>query len=145
MWQSSSPRFPYPTALCLGALSNKISCFVISCVSSDNSFLSQLLGPRRDPLSCNSSTSFPGAQSAIFLLSTWTPFRVCCRSTVASAQDSVPAEADGKCPWQVPVCSWQGSRVGRRLSFSSQEPLQRAGWVFSQSSSSLPPRQVSAL
>ena len=38
MWQSSSPGFPSPTALHPGALSDKISCFVSTCVSSDNSF-----------------------------------------------------------------------------------------------------------
>ena len=41
MRQSSSPGFPYPPALHLGALPNKISCFVSTkeiCVSSDNSF-----------------------------------------------------------------------------------------------------------
>ena len=37
-WQSSSPRFPYPPALHLGALPNKISCLVSRCVSLDNSF-----------------------------------------------------------------------------------------------------------
>ena len=36
----------------------------------------------------------------------WTPFRVCRRSTAAASQDSTPEEADGKCPWQVPVCPW---------------------------------------
>ena len=38
MQQSSSPGLPYPAALHPGALSNKISCFVSTCVSSDNSF-----------------------------------------------------------------------------------------------------------
>ena len=37
----------------------------------------------------------------------WTPFRACQRLTAAAAQDSVSAEADGKCPWQVPICSWK--------------------------------------
>ena len=36
----------------------------------------------------------------------WTPFRVCQRSTATASQDSTPEEADGKCPWQVPVCPW---------------------------------------
>ena len=39
-WQSSSPGFPDPIALYPGSLSNKISCFVSTCVSSDKSFLS---------------------------------------------------------------------------------------------------------
>ena len=36
--RQNSPGFPYPTALHPGALSDKISCFVSTCVSSDNSF-----------------------------------------------------------------------------------------------------------
>ena len=79
MWQSSSPGFPYPTALHPSTLSNKISCFVSTCVSSDNSLLSvrpepifrpqkrcsnhfqvldqsPLYGPGRGALSCNSVT-----------------------------------------------------------------------------------------
>jgi len=31
LWQSSSLGFPYATTLCLGTLSNKISCFVSTC------------------------------------------------------------------------------------------------------------------
>ena len=37
--ESSSPGFPSPPALHPGALSNEISCFVSTCVSSDNSFI----------------------------------------------------------------------------------------------------------
>ena len=37
VWQSCSPGFPHPTALHAGALSHKLSCFVSTCVSSDNS------------------------------------------------------------------------------------------------------------
>ena len=59
-WESSSPGFPYPTPLHLGALSRKISCFVSTCVSSNNSFLSvrqePSLGPGRGPPTCNSTT-----------------------------------------------------------------------------------------
>ena len=40
MCQSSSPGFPYPTALHPVSFPDKISCFVSTCVSSDNSFLS---------------------------------------------------------------------------------------------------------
>ena len=36
----------------------------------------------------------------------WTPFRACWWSTAAATRDSVSSEADGKCPWQAPVCSW---------------------------------------
>ena len=42
-------------------------------------------------------TRFPEAQNA--LLSTPNSLRACQRSTAAAAQ------ADGKCPWQVPICS----------------------------------------
>ena len=57
--QSSSPGLPSPTPLHLGALSNKISCFVSTCVSSDNSFLSVRQEPTErtpgsGPLSFNS-------------------------------------------------------------------------------------------
>ena len=38
-----------------------------------------------------------------------TPFRACQMSTAAAAQDSMPTEADGKCPWQAPICRWQPS------------------------------------
>ena len=37
--ESSPPEFPYPPALHPGALSNAISCFVSTCVSSDNAFI----------------------------------------------------------------------------------------------------------
>ena len=50
------------------------------------------------------SPSFPGAHSSSF--STLTPFRACWRSIATAAQDSVSSEADGKCPWQAPICSW---------------------------------------
>ena len=50
------------------------------------------------------STSFPGAQSAS--LSTLNSLQDMKKS--AAAQGSVSAEADGKCPWQAPVCSRQG-------------------------------------
>ena len=40
LWQSHSPGLPYATALHPGALPNKTSCFVSSCVSFNNSFLS---------------------------------------------------------------------------------------------------------
>ena len=49
MRQSSSPGFPYPTALHQGALSNKISFFVSSFVSSDNSFLDVRWEPTSGP------------------------------------------------------------------------------------------------
>lgn len=42
-WQSSSPAFPYPAALHLGTPSHPFptpSCFVSTCVSSNNSFQS---------------------------------------------------------------------------------------------------------
>ena len=35
----------------------------------------------------------------------WTPFRARRWSAAAATRDSV-SEADGKCPWQAPVCSW---------------------------------------
>ena len=37
------------------------------------------------------------------------PFTACQRSTAAAAQDSMPAEAEGTCPWQAPICCWQTS------------------------------------
>ena len=40
MWQSCSPGFPYPAALCRVPFPSKISCFVSTCVSLENSFLS---------------------------------------------------------------------------------------------------------
>ena len=49
MRQSSSPGFPYPTALHQDTLSNKISSFVSSFVSSDNSFLSVRGEPTSGP------------------------------------------------------------------------------------------------
>ena len=49
--ESSSPGFPYPPALHPGALSNEISCFVSTCVSSDSSFIrAQLLALEGVPL-----------------------------------------------------------------------------------------------
>ena len=51
--ESSSPGFPSPPALHPGALSNEISCSVSTCVSSKNSFISSVTGPRRGPPSCN--------------------------------------------------------------------------------------------
>ena len=35
------------------------------------------------------------------------PFRAYQSSIATAAQGSVSTEADGKCPWQVPICSWQ--------------------------------------
>ena len=59
--QSSSPGFPYPTALHWVPFPNKVSCFVSTCVSSDNSFLSVRQEPNfrswRGPPSCNSITA----------------------------------------------------------------------------------------
>ena len=49
MWQSSSPGFPYPTALHRVPFPNKISCFVSTCVSSDNSFPSVRQEPNFGP------------------------------------------------------------------------------------------------
>ena len=52
--ESSSPGFPYPPALHPGAVSNEISCFFSTCVSSDNSFIrAQLRALEGDPPSCN--------------------------------------------------------------------------------------------
>ena len=48
---SGSPGFPYPPAVHPSALPNAVSCFVSTCVSSDNSFLS-VSGPGRGPPSC---------------------------------------------------------------------------------------------
>ena len=42
----------------------------------------------------------------------WTPFRACQRLRAAAAQDVVPAETDGKRPWQAPVCSWKTQGEG---------------------------------
>ena len=47
--QSGPPGLPHPAALCPGALPNKISCFLSTCVSSDNSFLSVRQGPSFRP------------------------------------------------------------------------------------------------
>ena len=37
----------------------------------------------------------------------WTPFRAGQRSVAEAAQDSISAQANDKCPWQVPICSGQ--------------------------------------
>ena len=43
------------------------------------------------------SASFPRAQSTSLLICTlWIPFRVCCRSVTAVANDSILVEPDGK-------------------------------------------------
>ena len=51
----------------------------------------------------------------------WTAFRSCPGSTAAATQDSVSPEADGKCPWQAPICSWHHLKAKfsrlRRLSW----------------------------
>ena len=52
--ESSSPGFPSPPALHPGALSHEISCFVSTCVSSNNSFIrAQLRTLEAGPPSCN--------------------------------------------------------------------------------------------
>ena len=53
------------------------------------------------------SCQLPGAQSASFLLSPPSSLRGCWRSAAAVAHDLILVEADGKHPWQVPICSWQ--------------------------------------
>ena len=54
----------------------------------------------------------------------WTAFRACWGSTAAAAQDSVSAEAGGKCSWQTPTCSWHNP-----LRYSCQEnPIERGAW-----------------
>ena len=47
--ESSSPGFPHPPALHPGALPNKVSCFISTCVSSDNSFPSVRQEPSFGP------------------------------------------------------------------------------------------------
>ena len=49
MWQSSSPGFPHLLLSAQAPLPYKVSCFVSTCISSDNSFSSirqePILGP----------------------------------------------------------------------------------------------------
>ena len=55
------------------------------------------------------SCQFPGAQRASFIVSILNPLGMCWWSTAAAVHDSIPAEADGKCPWQVPICHWHNT------------------------------------
>ena len=64
MRQSCSPGFPYPTALHPGALSNKISCFVSTCVSSYSSFLSV----RQEPFWVLKGVPLPATETVTSLL-----------------------------------------------------------------------------
>jgi len=41
----------------------------------------------------------------------WAPFRGCWKSAAAAAPDLILVEVDGKCPWQVTICSWYWYRV----------------------------------
>ena len=43
----------------------------------------------------------------------WTPFRGCWRSSAAAAHDLILVELDGKCPWEVPICSWHNTEWSR--------------------------------
>ena len=69
MWPSTFPGFPYPILLlsAQAALPNKISCFVNTCVSSDDSFLSV----RQEPTLSTHYFSFllakiiPGLEAAL--------------------------------------------------------------------------------
>ena len=36
----------------------------------------------------------------------WTPCRGCWRSAAAAGHELILVEAEGKCPWWVPICSW---------------------------------------
>ena len=49
-------------------------------------------------------TSFPGAQIAS--LSALNSHQGKSNAACAGAQGSVSTDADGKCPWQAPICSW---------------------------------------
>ena len=49
MWQSGSPGFPTLLLSTRAPLPNKTSCFVSTCVSSDNSFLSVKQEPSFEP------------------------------------------------------------------------------------------------
>ena len=49
MWQSSSPGFPYLLLSTQAPFPKKISCFISTCVSSDNSFPSVRHEPRFGP------------------------------------------------------------------------------------------------
>ena len=63
---SSSPGFPYPPALHPSALSSEISCFVSTCVSSDNSFIrAQLWALEGVPLPAT------GEDSSLLRLTSW--------------------------------------------------------------------------
>ena len=50
---------------------------------------------------------FARAQSASFLFSTWAPYRGCWKTAAAAAHALILVEADGKCQWKMPICSWQ--------------------------------------
>ena len=62
-------------------------------------------------------------------LSTLNSFGGCWSSTAAAAQGSISAEADGKCPWQAPICSWQwgGGNEGGMEGLSSLSLLWGGG------------------
>ena len=52
-----------------------------------------------------SSDSFSRAESASFLLSTLNSLQAVLKVIGAVAHDLILVEVDGKCPWQVPICS----------------------------------------
>ena len=94
----------------------------------------QGLGSRKQFLNISNflktcSTSFPGAQSASS--PPWTPFRACRGSTSGAAQGSISTEADGKCPWQAPVCNWQGHPLDHcSRGLSSHYHFVPPAWTF---------------
>ena len=52
------------------------------------------------------------AQSASFLISTLNSFQEVLKISSWAAHNWILVELDGKCPWQVPICSWheQGTK-----------------------------------
>ena len=54
----------------------------------------------------NCSASFSLSRVPHFCSLSWTPFKECWESATTAALDPVLLKADGKCPWQVPICRW---------------------------------------
>ena len=66
-------------------------------------------GKLSEDLSCQFPAS-PDYRVPYFCSPSWAPFRGCWRLTATAAHDLILVEVDGKCPWQVSVCNWHGTR-----------------------------------